>query len=308
MGDHPRTRRILVTTLVTAVTLIILGFVLSKVRPGPVLDAISSSNLPWVVAAAIVALVFNTVQSAEVLRKCLAGFGQKITYKQSLAATAGNMAIKAALPAQTGEIARVIWLNKACNVDPVRSTAAIATLIWFKLIGLFALALTGWLLLDQRDPMMGAALLAGGILVVGLPVIVAWRGRATRRTTGIPHAIAQTLGEIRPGPLALGALHALVAVAAEVAVFAMLLHGAGATLEAAELIGSLPIVIIGAKAPLTLLGLGTRECLVLLLFAGTAPENVLLATALMFSTLEYVLPALVGGLLTHGYVRRILSP
>jgi uncharacterized membrane protein YbhN (UPF0104 family) len=296
--------------LATCVTLAVLCVVILKARPEAVLDVLSHADPIWILAALVVALASSTLQSAEALRWCLRGFDAAVPYRQVLAATAGNMAIKAALPAGTGEAARVAWLKRTCDVDPLRSTAAIAALLWLKLAGLAALALSGWAMLPVRDPVRGACVAAGALLVVLLPVAaVRWgRARAAHGASGwrrIPHALASTLARARPGALAIGAAHALLSVTLEIAVFAMLLHSLGGRVDVAEILASLPLVVVGAKVPVTILGLGTREGLTVILLAGTNAGEVLAGAALLFSAVKYVLPALVGSALTWHYVRRI---
>jgi uncharacterized membrane protein YbhN (UPF0104 family) len=70
----------------------------------------------------------------------------------------------------------------------------------------------------------------------------------------------------------------------------------------------LPLVAIAAKVPVTLLGLGTREVLVVVLLGSMAPAATLAGAAILFSAVEYVLPAALGAALTWSYARRILGP
>ena len=269
-----------------------------RIAPGSIAGALGQASLPWVLAAAAAALLFNTVQSAEVLRWALRGFGVDIGYGTALTATAGNMAIKAALPAGTGELARVAWLRRTCGVDPARSSAAIATLLWLKLLWLLAIALAG-ALVQGASAVTSAALTAGLCLVACLPPIARRLGRWPR--------VARALGSARPGAIAVCAAHALLAVAAEIGVFAMLLHACGGHVEPGALAAGMPLVIVGSKVPVTIMGLGAREGLVVLLLSGSSPGAVLAASALLFSAVEYLLPAAAGTVLTWRYVRRILG-
>lgn len=300
-------------TLAAAVlTAAVLAVVLVQARPGPVLDALVEASPWWIAAAAAAALAFNTLQSAEVLRWCLRGFGVRIPYAKALAATAGNMAIKAALPAQTGEIARVAWLQRSCGVEPLRSTAAIASLLWFKVAALVAMAAAGLaaMAFEPRWLCTVVILLAAGTACV--PVVLLCTGRSSVRADAagwrrVPAAAAAAVSSAEPLPLAAGAALAAVSVGAEVAVFAMILVGLGGDADLPRILAFVPLVILGAKVPLTILGLGTREALVVVLLAGSGSSATLAAAGLSFSALEYLLPALAGLAFTWSYVRRIVG-
>jgi uncharacterized membrane protein YbhN (UPF0104 family) len=302
--------QVLRTVAAALVTLGVLLVVALKVEPGPIIDALEGLSPAWVIAAALVALLFNTLQSAEAFRWALRSFGVRIGYGTALTATAGNMAIKAALPAGAGELARVAWLHRTCSVDPMRSTAAIAALLWLKLLWLLAISLAGSLLVAGQA-VTRIALLASLCLAASLPLVARRWMREPDDARGwhrIAAALGRTTRAARPASLVLCGLHALLAVTAEIGVFAMLLHACGGRVDAVHIAAWIPLVIIAAKVPLTLMGLGAREGLVVLLLAGSSPEAVLAASALLFSAVEYVLPAAVGTALTWSYVRRILGP
>lgn len=300
-------------TLVTAgATLGVLGFVVWKVEPGPIVDAIRGADFLLVLAGALVAILFHTVQSAELLRCMLKGFAHELAFRHALAATGGNMAIKAALPAGTGELVRIVYLSRVCGAPAAHSTAAVLSILWCKLFWLQAIALAGWIARPGRDSLLGAALAAGILVCTGLPAWAILRGRTLsrgRERSGawgrLMAAIARAAADARPGWLAIGILHCLLSVVAEIGVFVLVLAAAGGPVDALAIAALLPIAIIGAKVPLTILGVGTREVLVVMLLASTAPDHVLAGAAMLFSAVEYVVPALVGAALTWGFVSRL---
>lgn len=308
----PRALRIVLITTITVAVLALLAWRVDLYEVG---RAMTGFHLTWLIAAAAVALVFNTVQSAEALRWMLRGYSIRIGYGASLAATTGNMAIKAALPASTGELTRVLWLQRAHGVSAARSTAAIVTLLWFKLLWLLVVATVGaWLhpgVPAVQRVLLTVVALVAVVATFAAPALLATVPGGEEPEGGpgrVTHRVGRAMDSRRAGPLALGGLHALVAVAAEMAVFAMILLGSGATVDPARLAAGLPLVIIGAKVPLTLMGLGTREALAVLFLAGPVAPAVILSASLVFSVLEYVLPAALGAAFTWHYVRRILTP
>jgi uncharacterized membrane protein YbhN (UPF0104 family) len=254
--------------------------------------------------------LLSTIQSTELLRQVLLGFSSKVTFMQALGATAGNMAIKAALPAGTGELVRVAYLSRACNVKAARATAAIATLLWLKLAWLFLLSIAGFSLLPSLLPSL--LLVTCLLVVILIPVLIVRTGRTMkaeerRGLRNIVPALARATKSMKAPGLVVGALHALLSTSAEIFVFGLLLHAVNGTVDPVSLLAYLPLVIIGAKLPLTILGLGTRELLVVILLSGANAPATLTAAAILFSAVKYVLPALLGAALTWSYIRRLIE-
>ncbi len=308
------TRQRLAWAAATVLTLILLSWLLFKVQPRQVMGALSRGD-PWFIGlAALLALGFNTLQSAELYRWTLRGFGLRLPYVEVLLATGGNLAIQGTLPGGTGHMMRVAYLNRKCGAPLAGATAAVVAGLWFKLTWLLVMATAGWALALAPPAVPGpllAALLAGMLfLTAAASPVTRWLGANTRlpgRAAGAVNAVAESVSDIRGAAMSLGALHALLSVLAEVAIFAVIMHGLGATVDLALTAACFPLVIIVSKLPITIMGMGTREALTVLLFAGAAPPGVLLAGALAFSAVEHLLPTLVGILFTWSYLRRIFT-
>lgn len=309
-----RGRRATRAIAAATVTAVVLAALVWTVRPGPILDAMVRTD-PLLLALAIaISLLLNTVQSAEVLRWTLRGLGERITFGQALSATAGNMAIKATLPAGTGELTRAAYLHRVCGVGAAPATAVVLAILWLKLCWLLAMAVVGWLLLPAGDWTHGGPLLAALALSAMLPWLLRRRpgpddGAAAEAKgwRGLPAALSVAMAGIRLLPFAAGALHGLLAVLGEIFVFGFLLHAGGVPPPLAATLAFVPLAVIGAKIPITLLGLGTREALIVTLMSGTASLAALAGAGLLFSAVSYVLPAALGTALTWSYLRRILA-
>jgi uncharacterized membrane protein YbhN (UPF0104 family) len=71
----------------------------------------------------------------------------------------------------------------------------------------------------------------------------------------------------------------------------------------------MPIVMGFTLIPVTVSGLGTRELAIFLLFQGMASSEQLASAALMFTFVEFIMPALVGCLLLSPFLKSLaLSP
>jgi uncharacterized membrane protein YbhN (UPF0104 family) len=294
---------VLVTTLLTFLIFALLWHLL---EPRQVVAALAGGDPLLIGLAALVALLFNTVQSAELQRWLIRGLGARAPYLEILTATVGNLAIQGTLPASFGHFVRASYLHRRCGVPLANATAAAVTGLWFKLCWLLALSVVG----QALGRVTGLVLVAALVLTVAAPLLV-------RRLGGVPlgdgklaravAAVAESAGAVRPVPLLVGAGHALISVVAEVGIFWLLLLAMGVQASPAMLLFTFPMVILGSKVPVTPMGLGTREAMVVVLLSGVAQPEVLVAAALAYSVLEHLLPSLVGTVFTWSYIKRIIS-
>ena len=300
-----------VTSILTA---LLLAAIAVAIEPRQVLASLSNGDPSVMGLAALMALGFNTLHAAELFRWMTRGFGVRLPFAQILVATVGNLAVQGTLPGGAGHLVRVAYLNRRCGAPLAGSTAAVVAGLLFKLCWLLGLATLGWALALSPPAVPGALLgllLFGALFLTGAASPVSrWLGAKVRlpgHAASAMAAVAENVSAIRPPAIALGALHALISVLAEVAIFAIILHGLGAAVSLALVIACFPLVIIVSKLPVTIMGIGTREALTVLLFAGAAPPGVLLAGALAFSTVEHLLPTLVGTLFTWSFLRGLMG-
>lgn len=311
-GLEPSTKRWLKVGLPALATVVVIGLLVHEVELAPLLAAFADADPLYSLAACALALFFNTVQSAEVLRHTLAGFGVKVSAKGALKATVGNLAIHAVLPAGTGNVGRLAYLARTEGADLSRGTLAAAALLWMKLVALFGLASIGYFVAEDPPPWHAPLAFGGFAVTLALTFLAPRLARAL--TLELPGKLGRIVGALRAGlgelharSLALGAVHAFVAVAIELLVFQLCLFAVGAPAAPALILAWFPLIVIVAKVPVTLMGLGTREVTCVLLFASLAPAPALLAASLIYSFAEHLLSALVGTLLTYRFVRTIVD-
>jgi uncharacterized membrane protein YbhN (UPF0104 family) len=313
-GSNRRRLRLLAVGVLTGV---VLAMVFCSVDIQVVLKTLYRADMGLFGVAAVVALFFNTVQSAEGFRQALRAFGARVPFASAFAATVSSLAIHAALPAGAGGAGRIAYLYRSAGIDVGRCTAAVVSLLWIKLCWLLGLALLGWGLTADasalRGGLLGLALLACvASYALGLRYAerIAARFPAAGRLAPVSRVLlpaTTAMRQVRLGALAVTAMHALVAVSAELLIFGMVVYALGAIPDPVAIVAWLPLVIIAAKIPVTLMGLGTREGLVVVLLRAMARPEILLGAALLFSFVEHLLSALLGSLFTWHFFRRILD-
>lgn len=218
-------------------------------------------------AAALLALAVNVPLSAFALTWALRSHGAALPLGSATRATLGHLALHAGAGFVVGKGARALHLTRSQGVDGKAALAAEVSLLALKAVALLALAGTGALL----EGALWALPLA---LLVGLGVL-RWRGgKLGALVTSFAGALAMGLGQV--------------------AVFLLALSALGAALPFGRVLELFPLCLLGAKAPVALMGLGLREALVLAAFRGSAPTETLLLASLLFSLTEQVLPGLLG--------------
>jgi hypothetical protein len=69
----------------------------------------------------------------------------------------------------------------------------------------------------------------------------------------------------------------------------------------------MPIIILIANIPITILGLGIREAAILFFFAEYGLKQQLLSLGILCSFIEYIFPAIIGASLTGYLLTEVFS-
>lgn len=264
------------------VALALLWVLVNQVDVHRLSTVLASADAALVAAAVVVALIVNIPLSALSLERALAAHGSRVSVGAAFGATLGHLAPHAGGTAVVGKAARALYLSRVHGVEAKTAVRAEVTLLALKLSALLLLAALGAAL--ARVWWSAPCLL----LVIGS--LGAW-GKSRRA---------------RAGALSGAFAHALAIGAGQVVVFALTLRSLQVTLPLAEVIGMFPLCLLGAKIPVSFMGLGVREGLVVVMFSGSAPAEALLGAALLFSLIEQLLPGLVGLAFAPRFVGRTL--
>lgn len=309
----PTARRRARVFVMAAVSVVLITAVVRAVDTDALTRTAASTPLSALLAAAAAALFFNTLQSAELLRAALATFGVALSWRATLAATVGSIGLQAVLPVGVGAAGRVAYLVRVHGAGLAPASAATAAILLAKLGWLCGLAAAGWLLRPTGSAWHGVALAGATAAVVGVAAgagplsRIAGAHLASPRLREVAASLSRSGDRASARAVSHTVAHALVAVAAEAAIFVGLLGAIAADADLVTAAARFPLCVIGGRVPVTLFGVGAREALVLVLMPGVASPEELLATALAFSVVEYVVPALLGTVVTGPFVHRALA-
>ncbi|MFN7950530.1 MAG: lysylphosphatidylglycerol synthase transmembrane domain-containing protein [bacterium] len=294
-----RRRRVARVAISAVATAAMLGFVASRVgvrRLGEALALVDPAAATLLVAWNA---ILHALVPAEKWRRILRHLGFELSLRDTLVIWLGCQPLRFTLPLKSGEIFKVVYLERVHGVPPAVGAWAV---LFDKLANIVALVTLGaagllWAPLGGRASVAIVVLLALGPLLLARAA-PAWLARALERIPGrlgrfvrdLVGAVSRLSVGVRLGFLGVSALQAL----AEGVSFALCLHALGASVPLVDALVRTPLVILLANLPVTLSGIGTRELGMLLLFAPYGRAETLAAAGLVLSFVGPVLLVLLG--------------
>ncbi len=306
-------RRLLPLAVTTLITAGVLALLLTRFDGDSIVAALGSAEVSWLLVGLAGALVLRIFQAAELLRVALLAYGVRVPYRVALTTTVGSLGVQAVLPWGAGHTARIAYLSRAYGTDVSASSAATITIIWLKVILACSLVVVGWVALPEAPLAVGVSMLALVAVLAATPALAMKLGpRLIRRNGGtgrlarVGAALCRIEDNVRPAVLIGAGAHALFAVLANLAVFGVLLVAVGGPMAPLAILTYVPIAWLVARLPLTVHGVGTREAVVVVVLGSFAEPEVLLAASLLYSAVSFLIPALLGSVITWPFVSRIV--
>ncbi len=241
-------------------------------------------------------------------RTTLQAMGYDLPFKKLVYVRFGAQPFKFTIPLKGGEAFRAIYLRRRHGVPMTAGVASILFDMFLVAVGQLTFLCVGVALAGsavQRALLPTVALFGIGLLLSSKRV----QGWAVSVAGMISSKLHQKVSELAHGflrfPLHKKLQLTAISFAVEFAeIFSMYLCcltlGLDVPLWAA--MAYMPIVMGFTLIPVTIRGLGTRELAILLLFAGLATPEELAGAALLFTVLEFIMPAIIGSLLLSRFV------
>ena len=298
------------------VTLGLLWAVFHQVNLSQVFSYWRQARLIYLLAALLVSFLTNCWLATGKWKLILTRLGLPLPFREAFLIKMGSAAIKSVAPLRSGEATRVVYLKRKYNFSVVKSTASIMIELLANII-VFALIIAGgglilgfqrlsialiFIVLIIFGALLGSGRLKGGVKVlVGKIPYPKIRG-------GLETLL--TLHRYFPsGQIGLILFYSLIIQGGKLLTFYLINLSFNLSLPPEAYFVFLPLSILLATIPITILGLGIREgSLTALLhdFCGT-PKAAVLGSALLFSVVEYIFPALLGLFWTGKFTARLLE-
>ncbi len=294
------------------VTVGLLALVASRVGLRPLAQALRQADPGALVLLVAWNALLHVLVPAEKWRRILAHLGHPLALRDALGIWLGCQPLRFALPLKSGEIFKVVYLERVHGVPAAVGAWAVLFDKLGNVVALVSFATLGlsWASLGAEVNVAVVALLACGplLLVRGVPTVLArgserLPGRLGRFARELIQVVSLLPTRVRLGFLGVSALQAT----AEGLSFALCLHALGAKAPLAEVLVRTPLVILLANLPVTVSGIGTREVGMLLLFSDYGRAETLAAAGLLLSFVGPVLLVLLGAPFVSGFSARIFA-
>lgn len=267
-------------------------------------------------AALLVSFLTNCWLATGKWKLILTRLGLPLPFREAFLIKMGSAAIKSVAPLRSGEATRVVYLKRKYNFSVVKSTASIMLELLANIIAFVLILAGGGLVLGfERLPialillfliLLGAAL-GSGIFkkrvksLVGKIPYPKIRGGVETLLTIHRYFPAAQIGLIL--------FYSLIIQGGKLLTFYLINRSFDLHLPPEAYFIYLPLSVLLATIPITILGLGIREGSLTALLHDFCriPKAAVLGSALLFSVVEYIFPALLGLFWTGKFTARLLE-
>jgi uncharacterized membrane protein YbhN (UPF0104 family) len=265
----------------------------------------SKARWDYLAAAIVLSLLLNVGLASVKLWALMRAFGLSIPLGRVVRMIMGLLPATFFMPFQSGHVLYAVALQGEEQVDTVAAIETIAFDKYLTLMGTFVLVFVGWCLLPSghflAQPWIPIAAAAGvATLWLGRPIRALIRRVRFLRDRSM--MVERSLGT--PRKLGLLAM-ATVYQASDVATMWFACRALGIEIDALLLVGVFPVVLLLSYLPVTISGLGIREPLVAMFYAGTLTRGQGIGAGLLIDLVEYVVPALFGILALPALLRAL---
>jgi len=288
---------ITVSLLAFGVTVLIFYLLFMRIEPKAVLDALSRADLsriPWL----ILPILLNMLVPTDKWRRILGSLGCKISFSEMLTVMMGCIPLKLVIPGKIGEAGRALYLSSRKKFPLATGIGVIAfnkvlilmALCFFVLIGRIAASLSPLWMLPA-----GIALLV--LILWGLDVPLGYiisrfkgESRFGKILRDMGRAFIGLTRKQRVGYF----LYTLFSESNFVITALLLFWIFHVNVPFADAVSLAPLAVLIGQLPIGISGFGTREAAFLVLFQPWAGVDTLFAIALVYSVVEYIIPAFIG--------------
>ncbi|HIN86855.1 MAG TPA: flippase-like domain-containing protein [Myxococcales bacterium] len=278
----------------------LLSYVLSRVDLSQVGQIFANANWPLAAATIVFSLSAFTLLPTYRWKSTLVAMGFNISFTQLLFARFGSQPLKFSLPVKGGEAFRALYIRRRHGVPIALAGGSIVFDMFLVAVGQLTFLCIG--IAVKGGELSHVLLPTVAVFIVGLTLT----SKAIQRlmvsfTKRISTRIGDKVEQVAHGFLQfpLGVKFRLTAISYAVEfseIFSMYLccKSLGLDIPIWAILIYMLIVMGFTLIPVTISGLGTRELAIFLLFQGMASAEQLASAALMFTFVEFILPALVG--------------
>ncbi len=294
--------QILLAPALTAVIFVILFRYISLTEVVRITKNCHINILLWtLVVSAGSNIYINALRFQNILRQ----LGIPLSLFETILIKGGGSLFKVFMPARSGEFVMMAYLKRVKDLSYIQSFFLIISEYILNLSALILFFLTGFLW-SINQPAVNRHTLA---------MIIMFPTEENPSSRGFRAVFHKWLPDIKDNVSLFRRLcfrktiifYTLLYMGAEVLTFYLLAHALNIFIPFGIVLMLIPAAFLLSSLPLTLGGLGLRECAVLFLFSSYAPAEELLSLGVLYSFVENLFPLLINGSLSGLFLSRLLK-
>lgn len=297
--------------MLLAVPLIIYGMLFRKLGFAETTGSIRRADRWPLFVACLSSLAASVFMNALVWQRILAAMGHRITLGQAVYAENASLPLRMLLPAKAGEVFKAMYLK---SIGITGLGRGFGSVVFHKGINIIALMLLSVPAVTSAEGSTARKLFV--LLAISLWLYFwprTFQSVVARGSRPLPSrlrdAVANMIRAFSDTSFARKAWLLGLAVVFQSAhlVSAWFIFSAlGVSVPFGALSAYLPVAVLTGIIPIALYGLGTREAVFVYFFRSYVGEGTAMASALLFTLIQFILPVLVGSLMTWPFIRTVL--
>jgi len=287
------------TVIAVTISLLLLFLLFYKIDACKVFSIICTSNLKLILLAAAISLSVNIFLGVIKWRRILAALGCSLPFKEALAVYSGCLPLRVVFPMKSNELFKAFYLQRQKGFPFLRGFSSIILDKTLNLLVILCIFLIGLSLVEVKFPKVLP--IVASLVLIALLFSTPLRSMVIRLARAIHPRLHRFTEQLLSGFADISTKEKIILTGYSV-IFQfsefintyILLRAVGVWVPFAMVLVFIPLIVIINNLPITMLGLGTREALIIFLFAKYGQSTSLLSASLLVSFIEYILPVLFG--------------
>jgi len=306
-------------------TLVIFAVLFTRVDWEKICLVMKGINVPYALMALIFSLFAITVFGVGRLQYTLQVFGLRISFKEVLVMKMGSMPLKVLPSGKWNLLSQIIYLKRNLNFSLLSGVHATALRLFLDLFSCLLLIVPSgfyWILIKKMEysPWLKYAILASAFLgscyilfliLLRHPLFQkVFISRISRLNLGWEiklNSFFEFYRRLTYQKLFLLLVYSMVFQYSALLVFYLLTKSLGLNIPWSSIILFLPIVIILTAIPISFLGLGVRESLILFFLSSYGPKEAILSLGVLFSLCDQIFPSFLGLVFTKAFLAKLYT-
>lgn len=300
------------------VTAVIFSFLIKSVDTAQLLVLLNGIKIKILLTAVLLSFLTNIIVSSYKLKGILKMVGFVSNMRTVLFLKLGSGPLVAFFPFRTGELSKVAYLNTIHSLPVHKGIVAIAVDLGGNFIALLLILVIGTALyLLHLDPWTTSFLAVAMLLSVVFLNIIFHKGTFLKGSEYTinkysPGTWKRTIDDFlanfrRMGPLDTFFVLGLSSIQlfGELLILLLLANALSIVLPLKAVFFYFSLINLITRLPVGIQGIGTREAAIIIFFSAFAEKAELLSLGVIYSFVEYILPALFGFILLPFFVKQI---